>query len=149
MTEVRILLVEDNEGDIILTQEALKEGKLKNEVSVARDGQAALDLLNSADILPDLILLDINLPKLNGLEVLTAIKKDSRLRTIPVIMLSTSTAEKDIFSSYNNYANCFITKPVDFLSFIKVIRSIEDFWISIVRLPQKNEYSRTVSHNGK
>ena len=148
MTEVRILLVEDNEGDIILTQEALKEGKLKNEVSVARDGQAALDLLNSADVLPDLILLDINLPKLNGLEVLSAIKKDSRLRTIPVIMLSTSTAEKDIFSSYNNHANCFITKPVDFLSFIEVIRSIEDFWISIVRLPQKNEYSRAVSHNG-
>jgi chemotaxis family two-component system response regulator Rcp1 len=137
MTDVKILLVEDNEGDIILTKEALKEGKLKNEVSVARDGEAALEMLANTSVLPDLILLDINLPKLNGLEVLAAIKKDNRLKMIPVIMLSTSSAEKDILTSYNSHANCFITKPVDFTSFIDVIRTIEDFWISIVKLPRK------------
>lgn len=138
MTNVKILLVEDNEGDIILTLEALKEGKLKNEVVVARDGQAALEILQESEILPDLILLDINLPKLNGLEVLASIKRDSRFKSIPVIMLSTSSREKDIFASYDNHANCFITKPVDFNSFIDVIRTIEEFWISIVRLPQQN-----------
>ncbi|MEO8403048.1 MAG: response regulator [Chitinophagaceae bacterium] len=137
MNHVKILLVEDNEGDIILTKEALKEGKLKNEIVVARDGEAALELLANTAVLPDLILLDINLPKLNGLEVLAAIKKDDRLKMIPVIMLSTSSAEKDIITSYNSHANCFITKPVDLTSFIDVIRSIEDFWISIVKLPKK------------
>lgn len=136
MNDIRILLVEDNEGDIILTTEALKEGKIKNEIIVAKDGQEALDLLYTTSALPDLILLDINLPKVNGLEVLHAIKTDDRLRTIPVIMLSTSGAENDILTSYNNYANCFITKPVDFNSFMDVVRTIEDFWISIVKLPK-------------
>src|SRR4051812_39672617 len=137
MIEVQILLVEDNDGDIILTQEALKEGKIKNQITVARDGQQALDMLNKATILPDLILLDINLPKVNGFEVLAAIKSDDRFKMIPVIMLSTSGAENDILTSYNNHANCFITKPVDFNRFMEVVRTIENFWISLVKLPQK------------
>lgn len=137
MTEIQILLVEDNEGDIVLTQEALKDGKIKNNITIARDGQEALDRLDSGAPLPDLILLDINLPKLNGLEVLTSIKTEPRLRSIPVIMLSTSDEQNDIMSSYNNYANCFITKPVDFNRFIDVVRTIETFWISIVKLPKK------------
>ena len=135
--EITILLVEDNEGDIVLTQEALKDGRIKNNIIIARDGVEALAVLDSGNELPDLILLDINLPKLNGLEVLTAIKKDPRLKTIPVIMLSTSDEQNDILTSYSNYANCFITKPVDFNRFIEVVRSIEDFWISIVKLPKK------------
>jgi len=135
--EIKILMVEDNEGDIVLTQEALKDGRIKNNIIIARDGVEALAVLDSGEGLPDLILLDINLPKLNGLEVLTAIKKDPRLKTIPVIMLSTSDEQNDIFTSYNNYANCFITKPVDFNRFIDVVRTIETFWISIVKLPKK------------
>lgn len=137
MNEVQILLVEDNDGDIILTQEALKEGKIKNQIIVARDGQEALDMLYAATVLPDLILLDINLPKIDGFEVLTTIKTDERLKAIPVIMLSTSGTENDILTSYNNYANCFITKPVDFLRFMDVVRSIENFWVSLVKLPKK------------
>ena len=137
MTEIQILLVEDNEGDIVLTQEALKDGKIKNNITIARDGQEALDWLDSGAPLPDLILLDINLPKLNGLEVLTSIKTEPRFKSIPVIMLSTSDEQNDIMSSYNNYANCFITKPVDFNRFIEVVRTIETFWISIVKLPKK------------
>ena len=135
--EIKILLVEDNEGDIVLTQEALKDGRIKNNIIIARDGVEALAILDSGESLPDLILLDINLPKLNGLEVLTAIKTDPRLKTIPVIMLSTSDEQNDIMTSYNNYANCFITKPVDFNRFIDVVRTIETFWISIVKLPKK------------
>jgi len=138
-TEVKILLVEDNEGDIILTKEALKEGRLKNQVWVAMDGQEALDMLNTASSLPDLILLDINLPKISGLEVLGAIKKDDRLKMIPVIMLSTSETENDILNSYANHASCFITKPVDYNRFMDVVRTIDDFWISIVRLPNNNK----------
>ena len=137
MTEIQILLIEDNEGDIILTKEALKEGRIKNEIVVAKDGQQALDMLYKEEVKPDLILLDINLPKMSGFEVLTAIKNDPRLRLIPVIMLSTSGAENDIMTSYANYANCFITKPVDFNRFMEVVRSIEDFWIAIVKLPVK------------
>ena len=135
--EIKILLVEDNEGDIVLTQEALKDGRIKNNIIIARDGVEALALLDSGESLPDLILLDINLPKLNGLEVLTAIKTDLRLKTIPVIMLSTSDEQNDILTSYYNYANCFITKPVDFNRFIDVVRTIETFWISIVKLPKR------------
>lgn len=137
MREVHILLVEDNEGDIILTKEALKEAKIKNAITVARDGQEALDILNTAQDLPDLILLDINLPKVNGLEVLSSVKSNDRLKSIPVIMLSTSSSERDITISYNNYANCFITKPVDLLKFIALVKSIQDFWISIVKLPKQ------------
>lgn len=142
MKEIDILLVEDNEGDIILTLEALKEGKLKNTVQVARDGQMALDMLLKVSpyenqITPDLILLDINLPKLDGIEVLNQIKTHSFLKRIPVIMLTTSSAEADILKSYNNYANCYISKPVSLASFMEVIASIEDFWVSLVQLPSK------------
>ena len=131
-----ILLVEDNEGDIVLTKEALREARIRNEVRVARDGQEALDMLRHTDSLPHLILLDINLPKIDGLELLGIIKKDERLKRIPVIMLSTSCAEKDILHSYTSHANCFITKPVDLAKFMEVVKSIEAFWISIVELPQ-------------
>ena len=131
-----ILLVEDNEGDIVLTKEALREARIGNEVRVARDGQEALDMLRLTDSLPHLILLDINLPKIDGLELLGIIKNDEDLKRIPVIMLSTSSAEKDILHSYASHANCFITKPVDLAKFMEVVKSIEAFWISIVKLPQ-------------
>lgn len=137
MEEVHILLVEDNEGDIILTLEALKEARIRNKISVARDGEEALLMLQNSTIAPDLILLDINLPKIDGLEVLTTIKENDRFKMIPVIMLTTSAAERDIMTSYANHANCFITKPVDLARFMDVVRTIEDFWITIVRLPQK------------
>src|SRR4051812_24812349 len=132
MKEIDILLVEDNEGDIILTLEALREGRLKNSVEVARDGQIAMDMLLKVhpyehQITPDLILLDINLPKLDGIEVLNQIKTHPVLKRIPVIMLTTSSAEADILKSYNNYANCYISKPVRLASFMEVIASIEDF----------------------
>jgi two-component system, chemotaxis family, response regulator Rcp1 len=137
MEEVHILLVEDNEGDIILTLEALKEARIRNRISVARDGEEALLMLQNSTIVPDLVLLDINLPKIDGLEVLATIKANDRFKMIPVIMLTTSAAERDIMTSYANHANCFITKPVDLARFMDVVRTIEDFWITIVRLPQK------------
>lgn len=136
MKPVHILLVEDNEGDILLTREALKEGKIENEISVARDGEEALTFLKEATLLPDLMLLDINLPRMNGLELLSIIKQDDHLKKIPVIMLTTSVSEKDIIESYTKYANCFISKPVNLPQFMDVVKTIEDFWISIVRLPQ-------------
>ena len=139
--EVKILLVEDNEGDIVLTLKALKQAKVSNGVNVVKDGEAALQFLKKEgqfkDVqTPDLILLDINLPKVDGIEVLAEIKKDKALMSIPVIMLTTSDLEKDIMKSYNNHANCYITKPVEFQEFIKVIQSIKDFWITIVKLPK-------------
>lgn len=135
MKEIKILLVEDNEGDILLTREAFQEAKIRNEILVAMDGQEALKMLHSGEFLPDLILLDINLPKLDGLELLAIIKKDDSLKSIPVIMLTTSSAGYDISNAYANHANCFITKPVDLDRFMEVIKAIEQFWISIVRLP--------------
>ena len=143
MKEIDILLVEDNEGDILLTLEALKEGKLRNNVEVARDGQVALDMLLKVSPYqksktPDLILLDINLPKVDGLEVLTAVKNNETLKRIPVIMLTTSSAETDILKSYNNYANCYITKPISLSNFMEVVSTIEEFWITLVQLPKKN-----------
>jgi len=141
MSEIHILLVEDNEGDIVLTLEALKEAKLKNRISVVRDGEQALQFLNKegkfvgVDI-PQLILLDINLPKIDGKEVLLRVKSDSNLKKIPVVILTTSSSEKDILEAYNNHANCYITKPVDLDKFIDVIHTVEDFWISIVQLPK-------------
>jgi CheY-like chemotaxis protein len=140
MQQIHILLVDDNEGDILLTREALEEARIINKVSIAYDGVQAIDLLKKsariAGTMPDLILLDINLPKMNGTEVLSIIKSDPDLRRIPVIMLTTSSSEKDILASYNNYANCYITKPVDLDRFMDVVRTIEDFWISIVKLPK-------------
>ena len=139
---IQILLVEDNPGDVRLTIEALKEGKVSNNLSVARDGVEALSFLrregshgNAAR--PDLILLDLNLPKKDGREVLAEIKEDSRLRRIPVVVLTTSKAEEDILRTYDLHANCYITKPVDLEQFISVVRSIDDFWLSVVRLPPK------------
>jgi chemotaxis family two-component system response regulator Rcp1 len=137
---IEILLVEDNPGDVRLTIEALKEGKVRNRLSVARDGVEALAFLrregphaNAAR--PDLILLDLNLPKKDGREVLADIKEDTRLRRIPVVVLTTSKAEEDILRTYDLHANCYITKPVDLEQFISVVRSIDDFWLSVVRLP--------------
>ena len=141
MHEIHILLVEDNEGDVVLTLEALREAKLCNKISVVRDGEEALQFLYregkyAAAELPQLILLDINLPKMDGKEVLNRIKNDTNLKKIPVIILTTSSSEKDILESYNNHANCYVTKPVDLQSFIDVIHTIEGFWISIVQLPK-------------
>jgi CheY-like chemotaxis protein len=139
MKPIHILLVEDNEGDILLTREALEDAKIIVKLSVAKDGKEAIDFVNrqgkytDADV-PDLVLLDINLPKKNGHEVLKYIKENEQLKHMPVIMLTTSSSDKDINSSYNNYANCFITKPVEVNDFLTVVSTIENFWISIVRL---------------
>ncbi|MES2590568.1 MAG: response regulator [Bacteroidota bacterium] len=139
---INILLVEDNLGDIRLTKEVLKEGKIQNTLSVVMDGEEAILFLKKqgqyANVeTPDLILLDLNLPKKDGREVLTQIKNDQDLARIPVIILTTSAAENDIANTYSNHANCFITKPVDFGQFITVIRAIENFWLTIVKLPTK------------
>lgn len=139
---INILLVEDNPGDIRLTKEVLKDGKIKNVLSVVMDGEDALLYLkkqgNYTNVLtPDIILLDLNLPKKDGREVLAEIKSDPDLMMIPVIILTTSSAEQDILNTYAHYANCYITKPVDFNQFINVIRSIENFWLTIVKLPTK------------
>lgn len=139
MKEIHILLVEDNEGDIILTIEALKESKIRNKVSIVKDGEQAINrLCQTGAELPDLILMDINLPRINGKEVLAKIKNHDRLKVIPVVMLTTSSAEKDIMESYSNHANCYITKPVDINKFLTVIHSIEDFWLTIVKIPKTN-----------
>ena len=140
--EVKILLVEDNEGDIVLTMQALKKAKVSNGIQVVKDGEAALQYLRKQGQYkkaetPDLILLDINLPKIDGIEVLTEIKKDESLMIIPVVMLTTSDSEKDIMESYQHHANCYITKPVDFQKFMDVMLMVKDFWISIVQLPNK------------
>ena len=143
--EIKILLVEDNEGDIVLILEALKEAKVTNVIEVVRDGEEALQYLRKegsykkADT-PDLILLDINLPKVDGKEVLAEIKKDEHLMIIPVVILTTSDSEKDIIESYLNHANCYITKPVDYNKFMYVVLMIKNFWISIVQLPNKESY---------
>jgi two-component system, chemotaxis family, response regulator Rcp1 len=138
---VEILLVEDNPGDVRLTKEALREGKVRNNLSVAADGVEALAFLRregqyAAAPRPDLILLDLNLPKKDGREVLSEIKADDDLRTIPVVILTTSKADEDIVRSYNLHANCYVTKPVDLDQFITVVKSIEDFWFTIVALPK-------------
>lgn len=140
--EVKILLVEDNEGDIVLTLEALKEAKVSNGIAVVRDGEEALQYLRKEGRFkkaetPDLILLDINLPRLDGKEVLAEIKKDKDLMIIPVVMLTTSDSEKDILESYQYHANCYITKPADFEKFMQVVQMIKGFWIDIVQLPNK------------
>jgi CheY-like chemotaxis protein len=141
MRPIKILLVEDNEGDILLTQEALDEGKILNSLHVVRDGSEALKYLEKqapyeAAERPDLILLDINMPKKNGHEVLEYIKKSEKLKKIPVIILTTSSAERDIKTAYNNYANCYIVKPVELENFMEMVTKIEDFWVSIVQLPE-------------
>lgn len=137
---MQILLVEDNPGDIRLTQEALKESTVGNTLHVVKDGVEAIDFLRkkgrySASPNPDIILLDLNLPRKDGREVLAEIKADDRLKLIPVIILTTSDAEQDILKSYTLHANCFITKPVDLDQFIFIIRQIETFWFNVVKLP--------------
>ena len=137
---VEILLVEDNPGDVRLTLEAFKEGKLRNRLQVARDGEEALAHLRrkgayAAAVRPDLILLDLNLPKKDGREVLMEIKADNELKRIPVVVLTTSKAEQDILKVYDLHANCYITKPVDLDQFLKVVKAIEEFWLEIVKLP--------------
>jgi len=139
---IEILLVEDNPGDVRLTLEALKEGKVLNHMSVAVDGVEAMAFLRREGRFagaphPDLILLDLNLPKKDGREVLDDIKRDDRLKHIPVVILTTSQAEQDIVKSYELHANCYIAKPVDLDQFISVVKSIEDFWLSVVKLPSE------------
>ena len=141
---IEILLVEDNPGDVRLTQEILRDGKVRNNMSVAKDGVDAVSFLRRTGEYagaprPDIILLDLNLPKKDGREVLAEIKADPDLKNIPVVVLTTSSAEQDIVKSYDLHANCYITKPVDLDQFIRVIRSIEDFWLTIVKLP-RGEY---------
>jgi len=136
---VHILLIEDNLGDVELTKEALSDSKILNELTVAADGRQALEVLKAGILshhMPDLILLDLNLPGIDGRQVLAEIKSNPALKRIPVVVLTSSQAESDIAASYEMHANCFITKPIDFAQFLKVVRSIEDFWFSIVRLPK-------------
>lgn len=142
LNPVEILLVEDNLADVRLTQEALKEEKLHNNLSVANDGVEALAFLRKEGkyahaARPDLILLDLNLPKKDGREVLKEIKSDEKLRAIPVVVLTVSKAEEDVLKTYNLHANCYITKPIDLNQFSRVVKSINDFWLTIVRLPSK------------
>lgn len=137
---VEILLVEDSAGDIRLTQEAFKEGKLANHLHVAKNGEEAMALLRQEDSAaqdrrPDLILLDLNLPKKDGRQVLAEIKSDERLKHIPVVILTTSQADADIARTYDLHANCYITKPVDLEQFLHVVRSIQEFWFEVVRRP--------------
>jgi two-component system, chemotaxis family, response regulator Rcp1 len=137
---IDIFLIEDNPGDIRLTQEALKEGKILNNLTIAQDGVEALEMLrhggkNRNPFHPDLILLDLNLPKMDGREVLAELKSDPDLQRIPVVILTTSSSEEDIINSYNLHANCYVTKPLDIDQFISRVKSIEDFWFTIVTLP--------------
>jgi chemotaxis family two-component system response regulator Rcp1 len=143
---VEILLVEDNPGDVRLTAEALQDGKVWNRLSVAPDGVEALAFLRRegthvAAPRPDIILLDLNLPKKDGRQVLAEIKSDTDLRRIPVVILTTSKAEEDIVKTYDLHANCFITKPVDFVQFLNVVQAVEDFWFCVVKLPSAAERS--------
>lgn len=142
-TPIQILLVEDSPEDIELTIEAMESNKLKTSMHVVTDGVEALKFLRKLKgyegvPTPDLIMLDLNLPKKDGREVLAEIKMDDELKHIPVVVLTTSKAESDIMACYSHYANCYVTKPVDFESFLEIARIIEDFWFTIVRLPQNN-----------
>lgn len=137
---VEILIVEDNPGDVRLMQEAMRDSKVLNQIHVVEDGVAAMAYLHRdgeyADApCPDLIMLDLNLPMKDGREVLEEVKEDPELRRIPVVILTTSGAEDDILRTYNHHANCYITKPIDLKQFIKVVRAIESFWLTIVKLP--------------
>lgn len=136
---IEILLIEDSPSDARLTIEALKEAKVRNSIEVASDGESGLARLrDESRRVPDLILLDLNLPGLDGREVLAEIKSDPRLSIIPVVVLTTSKAEEDVLRTYRLHGNCFISKPVDLNQFIRVVQSIEDFWFSIVRLPSQD-----------
>ena len=137
---IEILLIEDNPGDVRLTREALKENKVHNNLFVVEDGVEALAFLRKENQYansprPGLILLDLNLPKMDGRQVLAEIKADPKLKRIPVVVLTTSEAERDIFETYNLHANCYVTKPIDLDQFITVIKAVEGFWLTIVKLP--------------
>jgi chemotaxis family two-component system response regulator Rcp1 len=137
---VNILLVEDNPGDVRLIQEVFQDGKIFNKLDVARDGEEAINYLHHKgnhqnNHKPDLILLDLNLPKKSGTEVLADIKSDAQLKRIPVIILTASQAEEDVARAYNNHANCYLTKPIDLNQFISVVQQIKTFWLGIVQLP--------------
>ena len=139
---IQILLVEDNPGDVELTREGFAEGKILNQLWVAEDGDQALDFLyrrgrHAASPRPDLILLDLNLPRRSGLEVLRTIKADAALRRIPVVVLTSSQAGEDIARTYDLHANCYVNKPVDFHQFCRVVASVEDFWFTVVKLPDR------------
>ena len=139
---VELLLVEDNPGDVRLTQEALKTGKVANNLHVVRDGLEAMAFLHREGKYtgvprPDVILLDLNLPKMDGREVLAKLKDDESLKIIPVVVLTISDTEEDILTAYGLHANCYITKPLDINKFIQIVKSIDDFWLSIVKLPPK------------
>jgi chemotaxis family two-component system response regulator Rcp1 len=151
-TEVRhveILLVEDSPSDTELTIEALKEAKVRNHLSIVEDGVKALEFLRrqgkySEAPRPDLIMLDLNLPRKDGREVLAEIKSDDSLKTIPVVVLTTSRAEQDVLQAYKHHANCYITKPVDFEQFLNVVRSVESFWLMLVTLPRATQSAQAV-----
>jgi chemotaxis family two-component system response regulator Rcp1 len=137
-----ILMVEDNPGDVRLTVEALKEGKVRNILHTVEDGEEAMKFLHRQETYtqaprPDLVLLDLNLPKKNGREVLAEIKVDPELRRIPVVILTVSKAEQDIVKTYDLHANCYINKPVDLEQFLTVVQSIENFWLTVVKLPPR------------
>lgn len=139
---IEVLLIEDDSGDVMLTTNALKRGKIRNNLHLARDGVEGLEFLRKigkfADVpRPDLILLDLNMPRMNGREFLQEVKADEELAAIPVVVLTTSDAEQDIFRSYRLHASCYLTKPVDLNQFTSVIQSIEDFWFCVVKLPPK------------
>lgn len=138
---IEILLVEDNPGDVRLTREALRDVKIRNSLSVVEDGVEAMQFLRREGPYvdaprPDIVLLDLNLPRMDGMEVLAEIKADPDLKSIPVVVLTTSQADEDILRSYKLNANCYVSKPVDFDQFIRVVQSIEDFWLTIVKLPK-------------
>ena len=141
---IEILLVEDNPGDADLAKEALDSSKVRNRLFIVDDGVKAMEFLRKEGEYkgvpkPDLILLDLNLPRMDGRQVLAEVKKDKELRMIPIVILTTSSAEEDILRSYNLHANCYITKPIDLNQFMKVVRTIEDFWLTIVRLPPNGD----------
>jgi CheY-like chemotaxis protein len=140
MKGINILLIEDNEGDILLTREAFEESRIINSITALRDGSQAIKFfenLTNKEEIPHLVLLDINLPKVNGHEVLIYIKNHEKYKSIPVIVLTTSASKKEILECYKNHVNCYIVKPIDLSDFIKAIAKIEDFWINIVSIPAK------------
>lgn len=147
---ITILLAEDNKGDALLTKEALAEAKFANDLRIVKDGIEAMEFLEKSGAYegvptPDLILLDLNMPRMNGHEVLDKVKNDEQFKNIPVVILTTSETEEDVMKSYEKRANCYITKPVDINRFIEVVGLIEEFWLGIVRLPSQNESSQQVA----
>jgi two-component system response regulator len=143
LKNIEILLVEDSQSDVIITREAFKEAKLLNTLHVVNDGVQALEFLRQQGIYasaprPDLILLDLNLPRKNGREILAEVKEDPKFRTIPIVILTTSSADEDIVKAYALHANCYVVKPIGFDNFLKAVQSIQSFWFSVVALPAES-----------